>query len=1458
MKRYLYKIHTPSSPLGGIRGGLLLLLFVLTAMMARGQGFNPDSPAEPSSRYRLSVAVQPQEAATVTGGGLYAVNTNVTVKATATDTKWQFTGWTNSEGTVVSTSLSYSFRTTNKNETLTAHFEEVRTGTLTVAYDPASLKASTSTVYKEGTTVTLTAGSYNYYVFQNWTDKDGTVVSTTAKFNYITTGEDQTLTAHYRFDPSAPAEPSSTKPKHKVYFTADPSGTCSFNQSNGFQVAEGSTFSVKATPSTGYVFQNWTQDDVVVGTNATYSGTMGTEDVTLVAHFAFNPGGPGEPSADTREHYSLYLPTLEMYRGETTLLPVSLENTGDVKTLSFTILLPEGVTADASALQTTLRTSAYTPTATLDGQTLTVSLTGGTQISDRNGVVVRIPLLVDSSAQIADGEYGISLTNCSVTTDNGQQTTVTARNGRLVISTLEEGDLQASFSVDRYMNRAQFTNTSTESARSFVWDFGDGTTSTEVSPMHIYATPGTYTVHLTAKAIVKSSEAEQTIVINPASTWIADGDFTLDADGTGARNFTSLEEAFTLLAQCQTFGNIGISVVGSETYACQLTTDEGQQTTVNGPLSALVNQLEDNNLTIHYSSEAIEGGTLNFISRANDLTLIGRLLAHITTDNVAVKVNGVLLNPAALTTHTAQTVCAGVATQEESLSNISDSDRVQVSWVVSVSPNCHLSGYATNGNGDLPAMTVGGTAQHTAVETLSYHITVSLDGATLYTYIYNVSVKPLLANRTFTTSGPADGSTVRAASKTLSWSNIADPQQGYTLYLKRTLDNVVTTDTLELTSTSYSFFAAAGATYSWKVTAYGECDAVTSAEKTFSVEEYADLTVVALDGVPEATTSGSPLTLTATIRNIGKAVTAVTNWTDALYYSTAPDDFAHAVRLAYTNHSGALVPYDEEQPAVGQYQVTWNITVPMTDAANLYFYVMTDSGNSETEASETNNTIASAAVEMVTAYVDDDDYAALCLLYNALNGEVWTKPWKINNSAITTTAWPGVTFNTEGRVTAISLPNNNLAGTLPTEGFSLPYLEMLNLSSNDIKGDLAAFCEALVGGRNENEDEDENEILKTLNLSYCNLTGLTGVLPASITSLNIGYQQNVYPLSAFTLQEWTMGSSEAEVALGSLVAYNHAAQDFSAHPKLQLRTADTNTYVGQMVWNGEYYAFSLSGDYKMASGTEYLVQPVEGPAAYCKLRATLDWIPGDANVDASVDVLDAQHTLNYILARQSGSFNFLAADTYTSNTINVQDVVATINMFIEEAPSLTHGLTHGLSLSLSPSGLPTAPCHPSPVREGEDTPAGCLFGAEDGLWLSTTEPVAALDFTLEGVSGSQVSLMLNRKRFQMTTHDTGTGVRIVIISTAGDEIAAGDTRLLRLGAEAEVTRVVAADIDAQPVMIACGQQTESLTPTMTHDPLPMTRYDLTGRRVKAGTTGVSIQNGKKTLSRPSRPFPPFP
>lgn len=59
-------------------------------------------------------------------------------------------------------------------------------------------------------------------------------------------------------------------------------------------------------------------------------------------------------------------------------------------------------------------------------------------------------------------------------------------------------------------NEIQFTNQSLY-AGDFLWDFGDGTTSTEVSPAHVYAVNGSYTVLLTAAHCDYSVTVEQTV-----------------------------------------------------------------------------------------------------------------------------------------------------------------------------------------------------------------------------------------------------------------------------------------------------------------------------------------------------------------------------------------------------------------------------------------------------------------------------------------------------------------------------------------------------------------------------------------------------------------------------------------------------------------------------------------------------------------------------------------------------------------------------------------------------------------------------------------------------------------------------------------------------------------------------------------------------------------------------------
>ncbi len=63
-----------------------------------------------------------------------------------------------------------------------------------------------------------------------------------------------------------------------------------------------------------------------------------------------------------------------------------------------------------------------------------------------------------------------------------------------------------------------FTDTSTNSPTSWLWNFGDGTTSTLRSPSHTYSATGTYTVRLTASNAAGSSSATGTVTVQGQST----------------------------------------------------------------------------------------------------------------------------------------------------------------------------------------------------------------------------------------------------------------------------------------------------------------------------------------------------------------------------------------------------------------------------------------------------------------------------------------------------------------------------------------------------------------------------------------------------------------------------------------------------------------------------------------------------------------------------------------------------------------------------------------------------------------------------------------------------------------------------------------------------------------------------------------------------------------------------
>ena len=1379
---------------------------MLLSMVARGQDFNPDSPPEPGARYKLTLKAQPAEAATVSGGGLYVVNANVSVKAVAKSSNWRFINWTDAEGKVVNTSSSFTHRKLNSNETLTANYEYQQTSRLTIVYDPSSIKTSEVKEYAVGVTYSYTASTYSDYTFVNWTTSDGTVISTNRTVSYTVTENDETITAHYRFTPGSPAEPNETKPKHKVFFKCDPAGLTGFYQSNGFSVSEGNTFRVEVYSVSDYEFKGWTREgsSEIIGQYRTFSGTMGKEDVHLVAHFEFKPSSPSEPSTDTKQRHSLYATTTSMYRGETTLLPIYMQNTGNVKTLSFKLHLPKNLTVDVANIQKTLRTDAYTVQAAQEDSVLSVSLEGGTQIVEHDGVVVRIPVIAQDA--LKDSVYTVKFSDIAGTTTADAAINFTNRPGRLVVSTPEEGDLQARFSVETYMNRAQFTNLSSENAKTFEWNFGDGTTSTERNPMHSYAEAGTYTVRLTARGIVKTVTAEQQIIINPANTWSASGDYRLDPTVNSARAFKSMHEMFDLLSQCKPEGTINVKTGGKEAFSVNLQTADSLAL-----LSTLTEKLGTTGVVMAFKNEAQKPVTLQFNTAANsaDMQKVTDFFRQITLENVVVTLNGAAINIGEIGRYSEQTICSGTSTQPEAFAAISSSEAVKVSWTASVAEGCTIRGYQFTGTGNLPAMTL--TNEGSKTDLVTYHVNVELNGVAMYTYIYKVYVKPLLKNLTL--SSPSDKATLEYGQVTLNCSNLGQAAVGYTFHYRRTdaeAESAEEWKEVKTTSPSTAFVPVEGASYEWYATAHGECsETVDSEHRTFSIRKRSDLTVESVTA-PVEVKANTQFEVKAVVRNIGKGATRSSAWTDALY-EVRPSG---AVRVGTQAHYSVLQPGDS-------YTVTFTVTSPDATQSEVSYFVETDTYREETESDESNNIKSTDPIALINRYIDAADYEALKVLYHATNGGAWTnKTWRIGSNAVTSTGWPGVTFDEEGHVLAIELQNNNLRGNLPTEGMEMKSLRTLNLSHNNLKGDVAAFCKLLPA-------------LETLNLGYNLFTELTGVLPAHITSLNLQNQREGYSLSTFTQQEWAMGDKLADIQLGSLIAYDHQNQNFEAHPTLRIYTTDNNSYVGEMIYSDGAYRYSLSGTYNYASGTEFCIRSSGGVAQNNRLRAKLTWTKGDVNADASVDVLDAQQTLNYIMGTQNGNFNYPAADTYEGGGINVQDVVATINIFIGSNDNADRKSLMAAQRRWTES-------------MGDGASTHNLLSVEDGaLWLDASDQVAALDITLAGVTANDVKLAMSKQRYQLVTHNTANGVRVVIISTTGD-IISGRTKLLRLAKAARVEQAMAADIDAQPVGVAFDGQTTDIDAITTDADSRDAVYSIDGRKLNGvAGEGIYIVNGKK-------------
>ena len=218
--------------------------------------------------YEITATVNPSESGTVSGTGVYIYESLATLTATANE-GYTFVNWTKND-TVVSTNTVYSFTVTD-HAAFVANFSLNSYEISATANPTAGGTITGAGTYNHFETCTLTATENEGYTFINWT-KDGEEVANTPVFSFTVT-EAASYIAHFSLN------------SYEITATANPDAGGTVAGAGTYNHFE--TCTLTATENEGYTFANWTRNDTVVSTSATYSFTV-TGAADYVANFSLN------------------------------------------------------------------------------------------------------------------------------------------------------------------------------------------------------------------------------------------------------------------------------------------------------------------------------------------------------------------------------------------------------------------------------------------------------------------------------------------------------------------------------------------------------------------------------------------------------------------------------------------------------------------------------------------------------------------------------------------------------------------------------------------------------------------------------------------------------------------------------------------------------------------------------------------------------------------------------------------------------------------------------------------------------------------------------------------------------------------------------------------------------------------------------------------------------------------
>jgi Leucine-rich repeat (LRR) protein len=143
-----------------------------------------------------------------------------------------------------------------------------------------------------------------------------------------------------------------------------------------------------------------------------------------------------------------------------------------------------------------------------------------------------------------------------------------------------------------------------------------------------------------------------------------------------------------------------------------------------------------------------------------------------------------------------------------------------------------------------------------------------------------------------------------------------------------------------------------------------------------------------------------------------------------------------------------------------------------------------------------------------TAEGEVNERAILVSFYNTAGGRYWKQSDNWLNPAESVCNWFGIDCTEDGKVSNINMKNNDLTDTPPEELFTLPELQILDLSSNSLKFKFTGI--------------DKATKLEILDLTQCDMESLDGIENIKSTvfrklSVASNYLQGAVPLGLFSL-----------------------------------------------------------------------------------------------------------------------------------------------------------------------------------------------------------------------------------------------------------------------------------------------------------------------------------------------------